>query len=110
MDQDKAAVQKAADNAAATGGTKLGSPISIGTLFGLSVPLFHPNTYAVRSNVVVETHTASGWDYLLPSVYVVPSVALWTRQYTTTIKNGATERTVPVTLDIWCNHSGRSQK
>jgi hypothetical protein len=59
----------------------LGSPFSVGTLFGLAIPRLHPNRYVVHSNVVYADHIASGWDWVQPSVFVVPSIAVKTTVY-----------------------------
>src|SRR3569832_229752 len=59
----------------------LGSPFSVGTLFGLAIPLYLPDRYVVHSNIVYADHIGSGWDWVQPSVFVVPSVAVKTTVY-----------------------------
>lgn len=53
-----------------------GSPLSIGSLIGLSVPLYTPDTWFVRDRIVQRQRAAQAEDYLIPGVYLLPSLSL----------------------------------
>ena len=56
------------------------SVFTIGTMFGLTFPLHTPDVYKVRNdNVVVTEHTARAGDWVLPGVYILPSIGVWGR-------------------------------
>lgn len=66
-------------NAAAarsTASDNTGSVVSIGSLIGLSVPLYTPDTWFVRDRIVRLQRAAQAEDYLIPGVYLLPSVSL----------------------------------
>jgi hypothetical protein len=55
------------------------SPIAIGTLYGLTVPLYTPEFFRVSNGNLQRVRGATASDYVQPAVYVLPSVAIWTR-------------------------------
>ncbi len=53
------------------------SPISIGTPYGLVVPLYAPQFLAVEGRRVTRVRDSDRGDYFLPGIFVLPSVALY---------------------------------
>lgn len=53
-----------------------GSPLSIGSLIGVSVPLYTPENWTVRDRTIQRQRSAQAEDYLIPGVYLLPSLTL----------------------------------
>jgi hypothetical protein len=72
-------VRNAAIVSSPDGGTATGSPISIGTLYGIAVPLFKPEFFQVTNGRLERIRSAQVSDYIDPAVYVLPSIAVYTK-------------------------------
>jgi hypothetical protein len=74
---------------AQTSPLKGSSIFTIGTMFGVSTPFFTPATYVVRDNKVLRTNpNLNASDYVLPAVFVLPSIGLYARRWWTTYSGG----------------------
>jgi hypothetical protein len=62
-------------------GNASGSPFTIGTLYGLAIPLYAPQFFRVTNGNLEQIRSAKGGDYFVPAVYVLPSVAVWSNSY-----------------------------
>jgi hypothetical protein len=75
---------------------KIGSIFTIGTLFGVALPLYAPAAYEIRDQKVIRLNPSlDASDYVLPAVFVMPSVGLYSRSWWTTYTGGpeGTDRT-----------------
>jgi hypothetical protein len=71
----------ATDATDSSAGSATKSPIAIGTLYGIAVPLFKPEYFRVVSGQIQRVRSAEVGDYFNPAVYVLPSVAIMTRTH-----------------------------
>ena len=75
-EKSAAAADKAADTTKAATDKPTSSPLSVGTFLGIAVALYNTTSYAITNNTVHIVESSTGWDYLQPAAFVLPSIAL----------------------------------
>ncbi|WP_438029175.1 hypothetical protein [Sorangium sp. So ce233] len=58
-----------------------GSPFTIGTMYGIAAPLYKPEFFRVSGGRLEVVRDNEIGDYLVPAVFVLPSLAIWTKSY-----------------------------
>jgi hypothetical protein len=73
---DASSAEATAVASSAAASTPSSSPLSVGTMLGINVPLYNTTTYEVVNGTVRVSQARSAADYFQPSAFVLPSVSI----------------------------------